>query len=90
MNGTFVIRPNVINALGGDPLPSRRVNNDNHYQPQPRKSFWGKVKGFFKKFWGYIVTALAITPPIVNACARYKDATRRSAQGAGGKKAYCC
>jgi hypothetical protein len=87
MTMSYAIKPSVMNVLCGDPLPARRTSTEYQPQPQAKSSIWSKVKGLFKKTWGYCLAALAILPPVINAVARYKEAVNRSEAEKNSKKA---
>lgn len=87
MTSSFVIRPDVINVLCGDPLPIRRVSAEDQVQPESQKqTLWGKVGGFFKKSWAYLLALLGVLPPTINALARLKGACNRSQSEKNKKK----
>ena len=82
MKMTPIIPPDVIRILGSDPAPqAQRPEYQAQPEPQsePKKSFWQKACGFFKKAVQVIMPVIAVVKTvsgILNAVSRFKNATR--------------
>lgn len=67
------IKPDVMNILCRDPQSRRRVEakpiQTLEPTPEPKKSFWGRVGGFFQKVGGAIKKAASFIKPVLTPVA---------------------
>ena len=82
MKKQFVINPDIINNLSGDPA-SNQSNNYDEIPPQsdvPKQSVWSRIKFFFKKVAAVvapILSAMTVVATTLNAISRFCGTSRR-------------
>ncbi len=72
-----VIKPDVMNILSRAPDHIKKCRIESSPLPKAKPSKWDKVKGFIKKTWVFISSALVIIPPVLNAISRFREASKR-------------
>ena len=75
-----VIVPEVISILNSTRTSIERSSTNIHVQPQaePKRSFWGKLRGFFNRISSVVkktLTLVTIAISALNAVSRFKYAS---------------
>jgi stalled ribosome alternative rescue factor ArfA len=82
MGKEFLIKPEAINALCGEPLQNR----NNAEKAKAKKGFWHRLGDFFKKAWNYVLPIITTITLVLNAVSRFKETQNRAVCVAGGSK----